>query len=626
MDRSTDTRPLSGARFRLLATTDLHAHIRAHDYYADRALQRTGLALAATLIERLRSEVPNGLLVDNGDFLQGNPIGDCAVEAAGVTGGRTHPMISAMNALGYDAAALGNHEFNYGVAFLLTALEAATFPVVCANVATAQGGSAAADTTLVPPFALLTRTVVCENGALHPLRVGLLGLLPPQIMSWDAQLLTGRVSARDIVPTAATWVPRMRQAGADIIVVLCHSGIGPMRPAPGMENAATALGAVPGIDAIVAGHSHLVFPSEAFRGQPGVNVDTGTLGGTPAVMAGCFGSHVGLIDFDLVRSADRWQVAATRTEARPVGGGTMPLQSRAARAILRATRADHAAAVDWARRPVGHSLAPLNSFFAALPGNAALALVAEAQRQHVAETLRGTPHSGLPLLSAAAPFKMGGRGGPDHYTDVPAGEIAQRSVADLYLYPNTIRALCVTGRGLADWLEWSACLFLTLTPGGVDQRLLDPDLPSSQFDVISGVTWEVDLAAPPRFHPDGRPTGKDSRRVRNLRRGGRPVSDTDRFIVATNSYRSASSVPFDVEEVVLDSSQSNRDILRRHIAGQKSVAVVRADSWRFCRLPGTSAILDTGPGAAAHLDSIAALGPEIAGMTPDGFLRVRLRL
>jgi 2',3'-cyclic-nucleotide 2'-phosphodiesterase / 3'-nucleotidase len=618
--------PVSGqAHLRIMATTDLHVHITPYDYYADKPVETLGLARTAGLIERLRASSPNTLLVDNGDFLQGNPMGDYIAAVRGIRPGDLHPMIAAMNRVGYDAATLGNHEFNYGLDFLSPSLAAATFPIVTANVILRRGVTADLDETLLPPFVVLDRTLVDGAGEPHPIRIGVLGLLPPQIMIWDDTHLKGRLTSRDIVEAAEAWVPVMKAQGAQIIVALCHSGIGAPRPEPGMENSATALAALPGIDVVIAGHSHLTFPAPGFADMPGVDVARGTLCGKPAVMAGCFGAHLGLIDLLLDRSPDGWRIAASRSEARLVPSAP---PNATERAVIAAVAADHQATLDHIRRPVGRTLVPLNSFFAVLPGNASLALVAEAQRWFVDQALRGGQYADLPLLSAVSPFKMGGRGGPEFYTDVPAGDLAMRHVADLYVYPNQIRAVLVTGAELQDWLERAAGVFNRLTPGLPDQPLLGGDSPASQFDVIHGVTWAADLSQPARFSSEGALLNPAARRITDLRHQGRPVAATDRFVIATNSYRAGGGGGFPGargDSIILRGSLTNRDVLLRYLTETGTVAAQTWPEWCFLPLARTTALLESAPRAAGHLP-LNGLRLEPAGPAPGGFARFRLHL
>lgn len=606
-----------------MATSDLHAHIDVYDYFADRPSASLGLARVATLIARVRATASNTLLFDNGDFLQGSPLGDYIAEVRGLPDGAAHPVIKAMNALRYDAATLGNHEFNYGLDFLMRSIAAARFPIVCAN-ALVQGGGPEDDATpLVAPFVLLDRQISDGAGRMHPVRVGVIGLLPPQITTWDANHLDGRLVARDIVQTAAAHLPRMRAAGADVIVALCHSGIGSAQARPGMENAATALAALPGLDALVLGHSHLVFPSADFDTVPQADLARGLLCGKPAVMPGRLGSHLGVIDLTLDRTKSGWRIAQGSARAVAVPAGHSP----ASRALGAAVREDHRATLRHIRRRVGTTPVPLNSFFAMLPGNAALRLIASAQRDHVALALRDTDHADLPVLSAVSPFKMGGRGGPDFYTDVPAGDLTLRNIADLYVFPNLIRAMRVSGTDLSEWLERSAALFNHLTVGKGDQSLLNADMPATEFDVIDGVTWAVDLTQPARFSPEGALIDPAARRIVDLRWQGRPIAATDCFIVATNSYRASSKAAFPGAtdgHVVLRQDVTNRDVLHRYVANNGTVAPQAEASWRFAGLPATSAVFVSSSRATAHLGALTGQTVELAGPGPAGYSRFRV--
>ena len=248
-----------------METTDLHVHVWPYDYYSDRAVDTVGLARTAAHIADIRAEATNSLLLDNGDFLQGNPMGDYIAYERGMNDGDMHPVITAMNAVGFDASTLGNHEFNYGLDFLMKSLAGAAFPVVSANVVKEQGADPTKDTTLLKPYVILDRELTDGAGEKHAIRIGLIGFVPPQIVNWDRKHLEGNVTTRDIVAAAEAYVPQMREEGADIIIALSHSGIGAADRSDGMENASVPLAAIDGVDALLTGHSHLVFPSETYK-------------------------------------------------------------------------------------------------------------------------------------------------------------------------------------------------------------------------------------------------------------------------------------------------------------------------------------------------------------------------
>ncbi|MGI9357388.1 MAG: metallophosphoesterase, partial [Rhizobiaceae bacterium] len=306
------------AHLRLMETTDLHVHVYPYDYYSDKEVDTVGLARTASIINEIRAEATNSMLIDNGDFLQGNPMGDYIAYERGMKEGDAHPVITAMNTVGFEASTLGNHEFNYGLDFLMKSLAGARFPVVSANVAKETGASPTADTTLVKPYVILEKVLKDGAGAAHTVKIGLIGFVPPQIMNWDARHLVGKVQTRDIVESAKAWVPQMKEEGADIVVALSHSGIGSADHSDGMENASVPLAAVDGIDAIMTGHSHLPFPGPKFEGFTAVDHAKGTIHGKPAVMADFWGSNLGLIDLMLENNGNDWRIASFETALRPI--------------------------------------------------------------------------------------------------------------------------------------------------------------------------------------------------------------------------------------------------------------------------------------------------------------------
>lgn len=614
---------------RVIETTDLHVHVYPYDYYADRPAPALGLACSAELIAALRAEAPNALLFDNGDFLQGSPLGDHVAQGRRFRAGDLHPVVAGMNTMGYDAVTLGNHEFNYGLTFLARALARAAFPVVSANAVIAGGGGR----TLVPPFVLLDRVLRDGHGRPRRLRIGVTGFLPPQTAQWDRDHLAGRVETPEIVATARALVPRMRAAGADLVIALAHSGIAAAGAEGNAEHAATALAALEGIDVVLAGHAHLLFPSPAFAGLAGVDVAAGRLCGKPAVMAGCYGSHVGVVDLALAECGGRWRIVASRSSVPAVAQHRLAGRRRpGAPAVLAAARRGHSATLRRLRAPIGHSAERLCTHLALIADTAAVRFVAAAKAEAVGRALAGTIWGGLPVLAAVAPFKAGGRGGPGNYTDIPPGPLARRHVADLYPFPNTLRAVLVDGQGLRDWLDRSAALFRTLGPDSRDAPLVDPALPSYLFDSVPGLHYRIDLSRPPRFDGAGRPTGARASRIRDLRFGGAPVSHDARFVVATNSFRLAVrlAMPGPAPAVVLAREVPNRDLLAAWVAAAPGPLRAPGPGWRLDLPPGASAVFETAPGALdgdPAADGAADLGGlrlTPLGLTEAGFLRLRV--
>ncbi len=618
---------------RLMETTDLHVHVFPYDYYADKPVDTVGLARTAAHVKDIRAEATNAMLLDNGDLIQGNPMGDYIAYERGMKEGDMHPIVTAMNVVGYDAATIGNHEFNYGLDFLVNAMAGAQFPVVLANVAKEMGASPTDDTTLFKPWHIVEKTVTDGSGAEHTIKVGIIGFTPPQIMTWDRPRLEGKVQTRDIVETARAYVPQIKEAGADIIVALSHSGIGPDQHTDGMENASVPLAAIEGIDAVMTGHHHLEFPGSKYDTTGAVDPVKGTLHGKPATMSGFWGSHLGVIDLMLEVSGGEWRVVTHESTLRPISKRN---EDRSITALVdsvpeveASVQQQHEDTLSYVRRAVGKTSAPLHSYFALVADDPSVQIVSIAQKWYVGDMLKGSDYEGLPILSAAAPFKAGGRGGPDYFTDVPAGDVAIKNVADLYLYPNTVRAVKVTGAVVKDWLERSAGMFNQITPGEADQVLLNPDFPSYNFDVIDGVTYQIDLSQPSKYGPKGALENPDANRIVDLLYNGAPVNPDDEFVIATNNYRASGGGDFPGakgDTIIFEAPDTNRDVIVRYIVDQGTINPSADANWSFKPLNGATVLFDTGPAAKRYLDDVKGMDIEEAGEGPDGFARFRIKL
>ncbi|MCK0143365.1 bifunctional 2',3'-cyclic-nucleotide 2'-phosphodiesterase/3'-nucleotidase [Aliiroseovarius sp. F20344] len=621
------------AHLRIMETTDLHVHVFPYDYYSDRETDRVGLARTASLINDVRAEATNSLLLDNGDFLQGNPMGDYVAYERGMKEGDTHPVINAMNTLGFDGSTLGNHEFNYGLDFLMKSLAGSNFPVVCANVAKKLGATPREDETLLPPYVIVERSITNGAGTTQPIKVGFIGFVPPQIMNWDRRHLEGNVQARDIIEAARAYIPQMREEGADLIIALSHSGIGAAEHTDGMENASVPLAAIEGIDAILTGHSHLVFPSSTYADFPGVDVERGTIMSTPAVMGGFWGSHMGLIDLLIEHDGGAWRVVSHTSEARPIykreEDRSITALVESDPKVLASVQAEHDETLAYVRRAVGKTDAPLHSYFALVADDPSVQIVSNAQTWYIKQMMQGTEHEGLPILSAAAPFKAGGRGGPDYYTDVAVGDVAIKNVADLYLYPNTVRAVRINGATVREWLERSASIFNQVDPGAEDAILLNPEMPSYNFDVIDGVTYQINLGQAARYNRDGEVVAPDAHRIENLRFAGQPIDDAQEFIIATNNYRAGGGGHFpgaDGTTTIFEGPDTNRDVIVRYIVEQGTVSPRADANWSFTPIDGTTVLFETGPAASKHIDGVEGMTIEEVGMSESGFAQYRISL
>ncbi len=586
-------------KLRIMETTDLHMNFLNYDYYQDKPTDNFGVNRTIPLIKAARAEATNSMLFDNGDLIQGNPLGDVIARIRGLKPGETHAAFKVMNQMGYDAANLGNHEFNFGLDFLRQSIATAKFPYTNANVFEGAADAPNAKNAFTP-YLILNRSFKDIDGKIHALKIGVIGFTPPQIMQWDRSHLQGKVFTRDIVETAKKYVPELRSKGADLVIAIPHSGYERTPQGPMAENAIAGLADVPGIDAILFGHSHAEFPSQQFANHPKVNIAKGTINGVASVMPGRWGDHLGIIDLTLDNASGKWLIKDSQSMLRPIFDRTARKALVESDPLVEAAiKEEHEATLAYVRAQVATSSAPIYSYFAQVADDPSVQIVSNAQIAYVKKALIGTPHEKLPILSAAAPFKAGGRQGSSFYTDIPAGPIAIKNVADLYIFPNTLKAVLLTGAQVRDWIEMSAGQFNTIDPKGApEQNLLNPAFPSFNFDTVDGVSYEFDLTQAPKFDSRGAvstATGVVSAgRVKNLRYNGQPIDLNAKFVVATNNYRAYGGGNFPAlgaDKVILDAPEENREALVEYLkgSGQGTSSVVNPsadNNWRILGVPG----------------------------------------
>jgi 2',3'-cyclic-nucleotide 2'-phosphodiesterase / 3'-nucleotidase len=432
--------------------------------------------------------------------------------------------------------------------------------------------------------------------------------VPPQIMQWDRLNLLGKVAPKDIPATARELVPKMKAEGADVVVVIAHSGFEFGETVFFAENTVARLAEVPGVDAIVFGHSHGEFPGRFFNRHPKVDLERGLINGVPAVMAGFWGSHLGVIDLVLTRSDGRWKSGEPRAHLRPVFDRATRKAVEADPMVAEIVKSEHEATLAYVRAEIARTAQPIHSFFAQVADDPSVQLVSLAQAAYTKKALAGTPHEKLPILSAAAPFKSGGRGGAQNYTDIAAGPIAVRNVADLYVYPNTVQVVKLTGAQVREWLEMSAVAFNRIDPAGPpEQNLVNSGFPSYNFDTIDGVTYRIDVTQPARYDRSGRLVAPDARRIVDLRFAGAPIDDKAEFAVATNNYRASGGGNFpglDGSNIILSSPDENREALLQYLQASGTVRPAADGNWRLQPVPGVKLRFVSSARGKEHLAAV----------------------
>jgi len=506
-------------RLTVLGTTDLHGNVYNWDYFKNAEFDNSahddiGIAKAATLIKAARERLGRQpvLTLDAGDTIQGTPLAYYYARIDPITGGSTHPMANAMNLVGYDAAALGNHEFNYGIDTLRTFESQLDFPLLGANAVDPATGR-----PVFPPYVIKRFEV---PGA-PDLKVGVLGLTNPGIAIWDKANVEGRMEFPGLVEQASKFVPELKRRGCDVVVISAHSGAdtsssyGDALPWP--ENAASLVAEqVPGVDAILVGHAHKEIPQRFVT-----NAKTGR--DVLIVEPLYWGMRVAVMDLDVQHVGGRWKVVASH-------GQTLNSNSVAGDpAVLAAVKAQHDTVVDYVNSPIGTSAAAMTAARAVVEDVPIIDFVQFVQADAVKAGLTGAD-AALPVLSIAAPFNRA--------ASFPAGQVTVRDVAGLYIYDNTLLGVKVTGAQVKDYLEYSARYFKQVSGPGpfamsdvtnAVTATAPNGTPDYNFDSVAGLdaplTYAIDIS---------QPVGS---RIVGLSYDGQPVAPGQEFAMAINNYR-----------------------------------------------------------------------------------------
>ncbi|MFI1352119.1 bifunctional metallophosphatase/5'-nucleotidase [Streptomyces sp. NPDC020898] len=505
-------KPVKRYSLTVMGTTDLHGHIFNWDYfknaeYADAQGNAQGLARISTLVDQVRKEKGrcNTLLIDAGDTIQGTPLTYYYAKVDPITakGGPVHPMAQAMNAIGYDAVALGNHEFNYGIETLRKFESQCRFPLLGANALDAK--------TLKPAFPPYFMKTFRVQGA-PPVKVAVLGLTNPGIAIWDKAYVQGKLTFPGLEEQAAKWVPKLRSMGADVVVVSAHSGSSGTSSygdqLPYIENSAALVAQqVPGIDAILVGHAHTEIAELKV---------TNTATGKTVVLSEplAYAERLSLFDIGLVFEKGKWaveSVAATVRDSKTVADDPR---------ITKLLKDEHDVVVAYVNQVVGTATDTLTTVEARYKDAPIIDLITKVQEDVVKAALVGTSYASLPVIAQASPFSR--------TSAIPAGEVTIRDLSSLYVYDNTLVAKLMTGAQVRAYLEYSAQYFVqTAADAVVDVAKLTNagNRPDYNYDYVSGLTYDIDIAQ------------AAGSRIKNLAYNGAALDDAQQFVFAVNNYR-----------------------------------------------------------------------------------------
>jgi 2',3'-cyclic-nucleotide 2'-phosphodiesterase/3'-nucleotidase len=658
----------------LLETTDIHANVMSYNYYSLAEDTSLGLERTSSLVKAARSENPNNVLLDDGDTIQGTLLGDLQAVTKPIACTDTLAVHKVMNAMKFDGGGFGNHEFNYGLPFLSQVTNtdfgipgvtkpsgtcgAPSFPLVLTNVTGVASGK-----PIVQPYTLLPRTFSAtkpDGSKLDvKMNIGIMSFVPPQILEWDQKNLAGKVAITGVQEAAKQYVPELRSKGADLVVALSHGGLDPSAYSPKMENGSYHLTST-GIDALLIGHSHLIFPKgketgaaaldPAFATFPAsANIDAvnGFVNGVPTVMAQSWGRRLGIIKLTLAYTGGKWVVQPTKTTVESRGfkytDGATNIAADSSVAPLVAT--EHAATIAYAKQPLGVTTDfEMSSYFSLAGDVSAIQLVNQAQLAYVKNFIATSTdatlasYKNIPVISCSAPFKAG-RNGPSDFTDVAPGAsstapigLQVRNPGDLYLYSNNnLQAVKIKGSDLKAWLETAAKQFGQIDPAKTAEQDLVPSYSTIyNYDVFyaenNALTYQIDVT---------KPAGS---RIVNLTYLGKAVADGDDFIVATNDYRAGGggAVPgIDGSKTIIKSPDANQTVVSNYLTAQGAATGKvtltgngSARSWSFVKVATAGpVILRSAPGhlAVAKGSGLTAVTTE-GGLDASGFAKYTIDL
>lgn len=555
------------------------------DFARGKHIPNIGLAGLAHRIEALRSDAPLSIYVDNGDFSQGTLFADWHVTEWRFGRSHPHPMLTALKSLDCDAIGLGNHEFDYGMEYLLALCEQSEIPIHCSNLQDLQTG---APPPSVHYSTMVERRTIDADGNDIPIRIGLLSVLPPQTEIWNRPALAGRYTLRPMEQVLREGVITLKAAGADLVIGLCHSGVANEAHPSVAENQVVRFARIEGLDALVAGHSHGVFPSDVHESLEKADLASGTIYGKPVVMPGSMGSHLGQIDLTLRHSLDTgWQVLAGRgqlhlSEALPdtEGGWSLPASISALQQQCEI----------WAEKPMGHTQIAIQNHFDHVKTGSASPLLGKVMIHEIGSLAEKAGVADIPMLAAVAPLNGGSLLGHEVSIDIAPGPIRRADAAMLFPFPDRVCAIMTDGEGLYRWLERAAASYAQLVPAEQDQDLLGPNWIGHHFDIIYGLNYCFDLSQPAVFD------GSERSRVTNVYWQGKPLDPSQKFLLVTSEYRANGSGDYPgsgPDSIFLTSELTCSEALEKYLSETGEITDVDDDPiFELCDIDGASVLLE----------------------------------
>lgn len=503
----------------ILSTSDVHGYIRADDFRRPLLNDGLGLSRAATVISDYQQQAQQSgnitLTIENGDFIQGSPLTNYIEKVAT---DQTNVYQKLTDTVKYDVRILGNHEFNFGRAYIENVF-AETPNLLNANIL---------DETTQQPFVGEPYQIFERQGV----NIGVIGLTTQFIPHWEQPAHIKGLIFEDPVAIAKKYIAELRP-NVDVLVLAYHGGFaedlktGQPLERVTSENQGYQLLQLAGVDALVTGHQHREIAE--------------VVHGVPTTQPGYRGDHVGLMALTLNESNQC--VSAT---AELLATGNAPEREDIV-AIIEPLQEK----VDqWLDTPVGHvgdNMQVVDHFAARAHNHPFIELVNQVQ---MAAT--GTDISNTALFND----EVRGLG----------NAVSQRDIMTNYIFPNTLVVEKLTGQDIKDALEVNARYFKIADDGQltINPLFTTPKVQHYNYDIWSGIDYTFDISQPM------------GQRVVAIKKDGQPLDMMATYEVAINNYRAggAGNFPmFSADKIVREVQRETADLIGEYIMAHPEIHI-----------------------------------------------------
>ena len=574
-------------KLRLIFTTDIHGQVTSYDYQTGKSVNK-GLDKIYTMINTARGQVNknNYLTFDLGDSIM--DFNSDYIYAQDSTA--LQPVYKAMTLIDYDAITLGNHEFDYSYDYAVNQMNMSGLMSKCvlSNVYSSING----ETAFGVENKIIEKQLTDSYGRVLNVKVGIIGETVPSL-STRTEAFKNKLATEDIVENTKKQAASLKQQGADIIVVLAHSGFGTENPAARSANVNYALTKISDVDVVLGGHEHIDFPSadknDIHYSLPNIDKQTGLVNGKRLVMIRDSCRGLGVVDLNLkLNSENKVVVDNSSYEIRKVTSdiisnqeicNTMSEWDAKLKAYCQNSMGTIADGVNW------------NNYSAPLESNEIIQTVHNAQIDYASNYIvnNAAEYANTPIVSVTRYTKYGSEGGSD-YSDL-TGNLVEGNVDSIANYHRYVYIYKVTGAQLREWIEWSASIYQTAYTSDkknwnnlviadyVDKEkgdsLLQEEFLSewNRFFQFDGVEYTINPSVEPRYNYDGEKIN-NTNRVTSLTRNGVSVQDSDTFVVVTDKITDTLNVPATNairEQIISKSHVILQDIVKSYLISKSAI-------------------------------------------------------